>query len=83
MIDCEDIELWRSSSTVIQYFVPEAIIGTVIMGLVGLQIHSSKVGTNEEGMVISQEKLMSKAEHLLKLLSLLKRAHYLENTMLK
>jgi len=67
-LGCDELELWREGRDVGHYFVPEAVVGTVVMGLVGHQLDWSRVGNKEGSITISQEKLMEKGELLLRLL---------------
>ena len=61
-------ELWREGRVVEHYFVPKAVVGTMVMGLVGHQLDCSREGSKEGSITISQEKLMEKGKLLLRLL---------------
>ena len=61
-------EMWKQGRYVEQFFVPEAVIGAVVMSLVGQQLDCFKEGTKEGSITVSQEKLMKRGELLLRLL---------------
>ena len=59
-------EMWKQGRYVEQFFVPEAVIGAVVMSLVGQQLDCFKEGTKEGSITVSQEKLMKRGELLLR-----------------
>jgi len=61
-------QLWREARYVEQFFVPEAVIGTVVMGLVGQHMDCFREGSREGGITVSQEKLMTSGKLLMRLL---------------
>jgi len=61
-------EMWKQGRYVEQFFVPEAVIGAVVMSLVGQQVDCFREGCKEGSITVSQEMLMKRGELLLRLL---------------
>merc|ERR1719228_530975 len=61
-------QLWREGRSLEHYFVPEAVLGVVVLGLVNQQINCTREGNKHGSITISQEMLVEKGNLLLRLL---------------